>query len=138
MATLLNGARNIGELPALAYAVLMTRVGLGVMYLGHVLIMSGVLGLEHASHHLASIGLPAGLAYLVTAAELAGGVLLLAGLYARQVAIALIPLLLAAAWLHLATGMGASIEFAIYFVVTFAGQGLLAGWTAPAAPAEDE
>jgi putative oxidoreductase len=116
----------------------MTRIGLGMMYLAHALMMSGLLGLEHASHYLGSIGLPAWLAYAMTAAELVGAALLLASVYVRQVAIALVPFLVGAALLHLATGIGASIGFAIYFLVTFAGQGLLAGWTAPAGRGEEE
>jgi putative oxidoreductase len=116
----------------------MTRINLGVMYLAHALMMTGVLGLEHASHYLGSIGLPAALAYVMTAGELVGAALLLAGLYVRQVAIALLPFLVGAALLHLATGIGASIGFAMYFLVSFAGQGLLAGWSAPAGPGEEE
>ena len=38
------------------------------------------------------------------AAELIGGVALLLGVYARQVALALLPIMLAAAWVHLPNG----------------------------------
>jgi putative oxidoreductase len=138
MSNTFERGRHIAELPPFAYAMLMTRIGLGVMYLAHALMMSSVLGLEHASHYLGSIGLPASLAYAMTVAELVGAALLLAGLYVRQVAIALLPFLVGAALLHLATGIGASIGFAIYFLVSFAGQGLLAGWTVPAGLGEEE
>ena len=138
MANMVERAGGIAELEPLAFAVLVTRVGLGMMYLSHALLMSGVFGLEHASHHLGVIGLPAWCAYAMTAGELIGGALLIAGLFVRRVAIALAPLLIGAALLHWASGVGASIGFAVYFVLSFAGQGLLAGWAAPVAPAEEE
>ena len=128
MATSVERVGGIAAMPPLAYAA--------AMYVGHALMMSGVLGLEHGAHYLHSIGLPAWLP--MTTGELAGGALLLTGVYVRHVAIALTPLLVGAGLLHLATGIGASIGFALYFGVTLAGQGLLAGWTAPAAPAEEQ
>ena len=124
--------RDIADMEPLAYALLMARVGVGLMYLGHALMMSGVLGLEHASHYLASIGLPAWLAYAMTLGEVVGGALLLAGLFVRPIALGLLPLLIAAAALHFCTGVGASLGFACYFLLNLAGQGLLAGWTPPA------
>lgn len=130
-------ARDIAEMPPLEYARLVTRLLLGVMYLSHSLLMSGVFGLEHVSHHFGLIGLPAWLAYATTAGELAGAVLLMAGVAVGQVALGLMPLLAAAAALHWASGIGATFGVAIYFAVALAGQGLLAGWTGPAAPMED-
>ena len=123
--------RDIADFEPLAYALLMARVGVGLMYLGHVVMVCAVLGLEHASHYLASIGLPAWLAYAMTLGELVGSTLLLAGLFVRPIALGMLPLLMAAAALHFFTGVGASFGFAVYFLLTLAGQGLLAGWTPP-------
>jgi putative oxidoreductase len=116
MANTVSKMPDIADLPPLAYAVLVTRIGLGLMYLGHAAMMWAVLGLADWW------------SYAMTAAEIAGGVLLLAGLYVRQVAIALIPLLLGTAIAHVATGSGATLGFAAYFVTVLAGQALLAGW----------
>ena len=123
--------RDIADMEPLAYALLMARVGVGLMYLGHALMLCGVLGLDHASHYLASIGLPAWLAYAMTLAELLGGTLLLAGIFVRPIALGLVPLLIAGAALHFFTGVGASLGLALYVLLNLAGQGLLAGWTPP-------
>ena len=130
--------RDIAEMPPLEFVRLVTRLLLGVMYFSHSLLMSGVFGLEHASHHFGLIGLPAWLAYATTAGELAGATLLIAGLYVRQVALGLMPLLAAAAALHWVSGVGATFGSAIFFIVALCAQGLLVGWTGPAAPTEDE
>jgi putative oxidoreductase len=51
-----------------------------------------------------SIGLPGPLAYLTFAAELVGGVLILAGVGTRWVAAAMVPVLLGATWAHAGNG----------------------------------
>jgi putative oxidoreductase len=136
MANTVGRVGDVAELKPLAFALLVTRVALGLMYLGHALMMASVLGFEHASHYASSIGLPAWFAHGMTAAELAGAALLLGGLYVRQVAVALMPLLLVTALVHLGTGVGASMGFGVYFLITVAGQSLLAGWQRPAGDGE--
>ncbi|MDH3282737.1 MAG: DoxX family protein [Gammaproteobacteria bacterium] len=87
------------------YAALVLRVSLGVMFIAHsVYLKAFVFSLPGTAQFFASIGLPAILAYLVFIAEAAGGVLLIAGLYARGVALALIPILIGAAWVHWPNG----------------------------------
>ena len=51
-----------------------------------------------------SLGLPGALAYATFAAELVGGLLLIAGVGTRWVAAALVPVLLGAAWVHSGNG----------------------------------
>ena len=81
------------------YAALVLGVSLGAMFLAHsVYLKAFVFTLPGTAQFFASIGLPAILAYLVFIAEAAGGVLLIAGLYARGVALALIPILIGAAY----------------------------------------
>ena len=87
------------------YAALVLRVSLGVMYIAHSLV------LEHFTFTLAgtaqffeSLGLPGALAYVTFWAELIGGVLLVAGVGTRVVALALIPILLGATWVHAGNG----------------------------------
>ena len=87
------------------YAALVLRVSLGVMFIAHSLV------LKHFTYTLAgtvqffeSIGLPGALAYATFWAELVGGVALVAGIGSRWVALALIPILAGAAWVHVGNG----------------------------------
>lgn len=88
-----------------SYAALLLRLTLGAMYLAHGLLKLVVFTLPGAAHFFGSLGLPGGLAYVVTFAELGGGLLLVMGLGSRWVALALIPDLLGAiVWVHGANG----------------------------------
>jgi len=80
------------------------RVALGTMWIAHALLKLLVFSLPGTAQYFASIGLPSLLAYPVFAAELLGGIALLLGVYARQVALALLPIMVAAAWVHLPNG----------------------------------
>lgn len=87
------------------YAALVLRVTLGVMFIAHSLILKYfTFTLPGTAQFFESLGLPAALAYLTFWAELVGGVLLLAGIATRWVALALIPILAGAAWVHLGNG----------------------------------
>ncbi|HEX6156917.1 MAG TPA: DoxX family protein [Burkholderiales bacterium] len=87
------------------YAALVLRVTLGVMFIAHSLILKYfVFTLPGTAQFFQSLGLPAALAYLTFWAELIGGVLLVAGVATRWVALALIPILAGAAWVHLGNG----------------------------------
>lgn len=83
---------------------LLLRVGLGVMFIAHALLKYYVFTLPGTVQFFESLGLPAALAYLTFAAELVGGVLLVLGVYARYVALALVPILLGATWAHVGNG----------------------------------
>ncbi len=87
-----------------ASAATLLRLSLGSMYVAHALLKLLVFSLPGTAQFFTSVGLPGGLAYPVFAAELIGGIALLLGVYARQVAFALIPVLLGAAWVHLPNG----------------------------------
>lgn len=80
------------------------RVALGSMWIAHALLKLLVFTLPGTAQYFASIGLPGMLAYPVFAAELIGGLALLLGVYARQVALALLPIMVAAAWVHVPNG----------------------------------
>jgi putative oxidoreductase len=86
------------------WAATVLRVSLGCMYIAHALLKLLVFTLPGTAEFFASVGLPGALAYPVFAAELLGGIALLLGFYARQVALGLIPVLLGAAWVHLPNG----------------------------------
>jgi len=76
------------------YAALVLRVCLGILFLAHVSLKIFVFKPAGTAGYFASLGLPGWLAYLTIAAELFGGVFLIAGIFPRYVAIALIPLML--------------------------------------------
>lgn len=78
------------------YAALVLRISLGVLFIAHSLLKWLVFTLPGAAGFFQSIGLPGWLAYMTTFVELAGGVALIVGIYARYVALALIPVLLGA------------------------------------------
>jgi putative oxidoreductase len=83
---------------------LVLRVSLGVMFIAHALLKYFVFTLPGTAQFFASLGLPPALGYLTFGAELVGGVLLILGVYARYVSIALVPILIGAAWAHFGNG----------------------------------
>lgn len=88
-----------------AHAALLLRLTLGTMYLSHSVILKlFVFTLAGNAQFFASIGLPAALGYVVFAAELIGGILLILGVQSRFVALALLPILLGAVWVHAPNG----------------------------------
>jgi putative oxidoreductase len=87
------------------YAATVLRVSLGAMYIAHSLVLKHLMyTLPGTAQFFASLGLPAALAYATFWAELIGGVLLVAGIGTRWVALGLIPILLGAAWVHAGNG----------------------------------
>lgn len=86
------------------YGATLLRLALGSMFIAHAALKYFVFTLPGTAAFFGSLGLPPALGYLVFAAELAGGVAILAGVYARQVALALVPVLLGATWAHAGNG----------------------------------
>ena len=80
------------------------RVALGTMWIAHALLKWFVFTLPGTAQFFASVGYAGWLAYPVFAAELLGGLAILLGVYARHVALALVPVMLAAAWVHVPNG----------------------------------
>ncbi|KVD89048.1 quinol oxidase [Burkholderia stagnalis] len=114
------------------FAATLLRVALGVLYLAHVAQKVFVFTLPGTAQFFASIGLPAWLAYLTTAVELAGGIALIAGLRVRIVALALLPFMLGATAAHLPNGWSfgsphGGWEYPAFWAVTLAVQALLGG-----------
>jgi len=87
-----------------AYAATLLRVALGAMFVAHALLKITVFTLPGTVQFFASQGLPGWAAYPVTFAELGGGVLLILGIGSRYAALALLPVLLGAAWVHAPNG----------------------------------
>ncbi|WP_454797580.1 DoxX family protein [Novosphingobium lindaniclasticum] len=76
------------------YGAFVLRVTLGTVFLAHFALKLFVFTPAGTAAFFGSLGLPGGLAYVTMAAELLGGLALILGIYARVVALALIPLLL--------------------------------------------
>lgn len=78
------------------YASLLLRLALGILFLAHFGLKFFVFTPAGTAKFFASLGLPGGLAYVTMAVELLGAIALILGIYARVVAIVLIPILLGA------------------------------------------
>lgn len=100
----MNDARNS------AYAALILRLSLGVMFVAHALLKVFVFTLAGTVQFFESVGFAGWMAYPVTIAEVAGGLALIAGLYTRWVAVALVPVLLGAVIVHWPNGWVFSAE----------------------------
>jgi steroid delta-isomerase-like uncharacterized protein len=86
------------------YAALLLRLTLGVVFIAHALLKVFVLTLPGTAAFFVEHGFPGWTAYAVFLAELLGGIALVAGLYTRVVAIALVPVLLGAFTVHWPNG----------------------------------
>src|SRR5690606_8350853 len=75
-------------------AALVLRVSMGALFLAHAGLKLFIFTPAGTAMYFNSLGLPGGLAYLVIAAELLGGIALIAGAYTRSVSLALVPILL--------------------------------------------
>jgi putative oxidoreductase len=109
---------------------LLLRVSLGVMFIAHALLKYSVFTLPGTAQFFVAVGFPGQLAYVVFAAELFGGVLLVLGIYARWVALALVPVLIGATTVHWGNGWvfdskGGGWEYPVFWAVALIVQGLL-------------
>lgn len=104
------------------YGIALLRVSLGTMWIAHALLKLFTFTLAGTAGFFESVGLPGLLAYPVFAVELAGGVAMVLGLYARQVSLVLMPILAGAAWVHLPNGWvhtspGGGWEYPVFLMV---------------------
>ena len=86
------------------YAALLLRLSLGTMFLAHGLLKVMVFTPAGTAGFFNSLGLPGWLAYATIVAEILGGLLLIAGIRTRLVALALLPILIGAVWVHSGNG----------------------------------
>ena len=100
MATTTNTADTTRQ----EFGAFLLRITLGVMFIAHAGLKYFVFTLPGTAQYFGSLGLPPALGYFTFAAELVGGVLLIAGVHARYVALALVPILLGATWAHVGNG----------------------------------
>ena len=130
----LRAARARGNLHAAATAAdwgaTLLRVSLGAMWIAHALLKLLVFTLPGTAQFFDSVGFPGFLAYPVFAVELLGGLMLVLGLYARQAALALVPVMGAAMSVHLGNGWvftspGGGWEYPLFLAVASVAQWLV-------------
>ncbi len=99
------------------------RISLGLMYVAHSVVLKYfIYTLNGTAEYFESIGLPAFLAYVVFAAEMIGGALLILGIRTRVVSLALVPVLVGATWAHIDNGWvfsnaNGGWEYPLYLIV---------------------
>ncbi|NND90609.1 MAG: DoxX family protein [Granulosicoccus sp.] len=113
------------------YAATVLRVALGVMALAHGLLKVIVFTPAGTVGFFESLGLPAILAYATIGIEVVGGLALIAGVYTRYVALAMVPILLGsivfshwqAGWLF--SNQGGGWEYPAFWAVALIVQAML-------------
>ncbi len=125
MLNLANPATRLND-----WGITLLRVSLGIMWVAHALLKLWVFTLPGTAQFFVSIGLPGFLAYPVFAAELLGGLALLLGVYTRAVALALVPVMAVAAWVHVPNGWvhtsaGGGWEYPVFLIAASIALGLL-------------
>ena len=104
-----------------AIGALVLRLARGVMWIAHALLKWFVFTIPGFAGWLESEGLPAFMAWPVFLLELIGGIMIVLGIYGRYVSAVLIPVMLVAAWTHIANGWshtstGGGWEYPVFLV----------------------
>jgi putative oxidoreductase len=121
------------DLRTAPYAALVLRITLGVMFIAHSLYLKAVIfTLPGTAQFFESLGLPGFSAYIVFAMEAGGGIALILGAHTRLVALALVPVLMGATWVHsgagwLFTNEGGGWEYPAFLTIAALVQVLLGG-----------
>ena len=112
---------NLSAPSSTQLGITVLRVSLGTMWVAHALLKLLVFTLAGTAQFFASVGIPDFLAYPVFLAELLGGIALVLGLYARQAALILVPVMAAAVWVHIPNGWvhttpGGGWEYPVFLI----------------------
>lgn len=113
-----NAAASTG---AVVHGAALLRLSLGTMWLAHALLKMFVFTLPGTAAFFDSIGFSGWMAYPVVLVELIGGLALIFGIYARQAALLLVPVMAAAAWVHIPNGWvhtnpGGGWEYLVFLI----------------------
>ncbi|MEO0998725.1 MAG: DoxX family protein [Pseudomonadota bacterium] len=117
--------------PTAPYGAALLRIALAVVFLAHSAYLKLIVfSLPGTAGYFTSVGLPALLAYVVVAVEIAGGLALLGGIRVREWSLALAAVALGAAWVHrdfgwLFTNEGGGYEFPLFLAAAAIVQALL-------------
>jgi putative oxidoreductase len=117
------------------HAALILRVSMGALFIAHAGLKIFVFTPAGTAGYFDSIGLPGFLAYITIFAELLGGLALIAGVYTRIVSLALVPIMIGAAYFgHGGNGFifsnaNGGWEFPAFWTVTLIVQALLGNGT---------
>ena len=138
-AVLSSSARAVPARPAVsasAWGLLLVRLSLGTMWIAHALLKPLVFTFAGTAQFFESVGIPGALVIPVFTLEVAAGVALLLGVYARQAALLTVPILLTVVWVHAPNGWvhvakGGGWEYPVFLTVMsivlwMAGDGALA------------
>lgn len=113
------------------YGIALLRIALGIMFLAHGLLLKVfVFTMAGTAAFFETVGFPGWLAWATMLAETAGGLLLIAGIGTRIVALAMTPILLGAWYVHAGNGWVFSApnggwEYPAYLLVLCVAQMLL-------------
>lgn len=119
------------DLDTALYGISLLRGSLGLVFLAHGLLKVFTFTLPGTAQFFASVGLPGSMATPVALAEIIGGILLVAGVYTRWIALGLFPVALVATfkvhggngWLF--TNEGGGWEFPAFLAIACIVQFLL-------------
>lgn len=105
-----------------SYAATTLRLATGGLFIAHGLMKVFVFTIPGTVGYFESLGLPGVLAYLIIFAEIIGGIGLVLGLATRTIALATLPILLGATWVHAGNGWafsssGGGWEFPLFWAV---------------------
>lgn len=124
------------DLRTAPYGLFLLRAALGLMWISHALMKLFLFGVSGFAGYLGSLGLPGFLAAPVILIELAGGLLILFGIFARPVAVLMIPVMVGAMSAHIGNGWlfsapGGGWEYPAFLIVSslvvgLAGEGAFA------------
>jgi len=119
------------DLKLAPYAALTLRIALGAMFLAHSVVLKlMIFTLAGNAAFFGQLGLPQWTGYAVFFAEAAGGILLILGVQTRWVALALLPILAGATWVHAGNGwvftaQNGGWEYPLFLVIATAVQAML-------------
>ncbi len=117
--------RRIDDGDFAPYGATLLRISLGVMWLAHGMFKLLVFGVAGTAGFLPTVGFPAWTAAPLIGAEILAGALILLGLHGRAVSLAMIPVMMGAASVHIGNGWvfsasGGGWEYPVFLIVASA------------------